>query len=69
MVVTATGDFAYQRPDGIIVCPLSSIRPLQSDRSNTRRRFSISGPDICGVAVSFSGTMISASPVGTNALK
>ena len=72
MVVTATGDFAYQRPDGIIVCPLSSIRPLQSVRSNTRRtrrRFSISGPDICGVAVSFSGTMISASPVGTNALK
>ena len=27
MVVTATGDVAYQRPDGIIVCPLSSLRP------------------------------------------
>ena len=27
MVVTATGDYAYQRPDGIIVCPLSALRP------------------------------------------
>ena len=27
MVVTATGDVAYQRPDGIVVCPLSSLRP------------------------------------------
>ena len=27
MVVTATGDVAYQRPDGIIVCPLSALRP------------------------------------------
>jgi predicted AAA+ superfamily ATPase len=27
MVVTASGDFAYQRPDGIIVCPLSAMRP------------------------------------------
>lgn len=28
MVVTATGDFAYTRPeDGIIVCPLSALRP------------------------------------------
>ena len=27
MVVTATGDFAYQRPDGIIVCPLAALRP------------------------------------------
>lgn len=26
MVVTATGDFAYQRKDGIIVCPLSALR-------------------------------------------
>lgn len=26
MIVTATGDFAYQRPDGIIVCPLSALR-------------------------------------------
>lgn len=27
MVVTATGDCAYQRPDGIIVCPISALRP------------------------------------------
>ena len=27
IVVTATGDSAYQRPDGIIVCPLGALRP------------------------------------------
>lgn len=27
MVITATGDCAYQRPDGVIVCPLSALRP------------------------------------------
>ena len=27
MVVTATGDFAYQRPDGIVVCPIGCLRP------------------------------------------
>ena len=27
MVVTATGDFAYQRPDGIVVCPIGALRP------------------------------------------
>ena len=28
MVVTATGDMAYRRPkDGVIVCPLSALRP------------------------------------------
>lgn len=27
MVVTATGDAAYRRTDGIIVCPLSALRP------------------------------------------
>jgi hypothetical protein len=27
MVVTAVGDCAYQRPDGIIVCPLSALKP------------------------------------------
>ena len=27
MVVTATGDFAYQRPDGIIVCPIGCLKP------------------------------------------
>lgn len=26
MVITATGDCAYQRPDGVIVCPLSALR-------------------------------------------
>ena len=27
MVLTATGEFAYTRPDGVIVCPLSALRP------------------------------------------
>ena len=27
MVLTATGDMAYRRPDGVIVCPLSALRP------------------------------------------
>jgi hypothetical protein len=27
MVITAVGDYAYQRPDGIIVCPLSALKP------------------------------------------
>ena len=27
MIVTATGDCAYQRPDGIIVCPISCLKP------------------------------------------
>ena len=27
MVLTATGDRAYQRPDGILVCPISALRP------------------------------------------
>ena len=27
MVITATGDCAYQRPDGIVVCPLSALSP------------------------------------------
>lgn len=27
MVLTATGDMAYQRPDGILVCPISALRP------------------------------------------
>ena len=27
MVLTAVGDYAYQRPDGIIVCPISALRP------------------------------------------
>lgn len=27
MVITATGVFAYRRPDSIIVCPLSALRP------------------------------------------
>jgi len=27
MIVTATGDYAYRRPDGIIVCPLSALKP------------------------------------------
>jgi hypothetical protein len=22
MIIVATGDFAYQRPDGVIVCPI-----------------------------------------------
>lgn len=27
MVLTATGEFAYTREDGIVVCPLSALRP------------------------------------------
>ena len=27
MVVTATGDFAYQRQDGVMVCPIGCLRP------------------------------------------
>ena len=27
MVVTTVGDYAYQRSDGIIVCPLSALKP------------------------------------------
>ena len=27
MVVTATGDCAYRRTDGIVVCPISALRP------------------------------------------
>ena len=27
MIVTATGDCAYQRKDGIVVCPMSCLRP------------------------------------------
>ena len=27
MVVVATGEFAYQRPDGIIVCPIGCLKP------------------------------------------
>ena len=27
MVLTATGDFAYRREDGVIVCPLSCLKP------------------------------------------
>lgn len=27
MVLTATGDFAYQRPDGVIVCPIGCLGP------------------------------------------
>ena len=27
MVLTAKGAFAYTRPDGVIVCPLSALRP------------------------------------------
>ena len=27
MILTAVGDFAYRRPDGILVCPLSALRP------------------------------------------
>lgn len=26
MIVTASGDFAYQRKDGIIVCPISALK-------------------------------------------
>lgn len=27
MVLTAVGDFAYQRPDGVVVCPISALKP------------------------------------------
>ena len=27
MVLTAVGDYAYQRPDGIIVCPIGCLKP------------------------------------------
>lgn len=27
MIITAAGDVAYRRPDGIIICPLSALRP------------------------------------------
>lgn len=27
MIVTAVGDSAYTREDGIVVCPLSALRP------------------------------------------
>ena len=27
MVLTAVGGFAYRRDDGVIVCPISSLRP------------------------------------------
>lgn len=27
MIVTAVGDFAYRRKDGVLVCPLSALRP------------------------------------------
>lgn len=27
MVLTAVGDFAYRRPDGVIVCPIGCLRP------------------------------------------
>ena len=27
MVLTAVGDYAYQRPDGVIVCPISALKP------------------------------------------
>ena len=27
MVITATGDFAYQRQDGVMVCPIGCLRP------------------------------------------
>ena len=27
MVLTATGDFAYQRPDGVLVCPIGCLKP------------------------------------------
>ena len=29
MVLTAKGAFAYTRPDGVIVCPLSALRPSE----------------------------------------
>ena len=27
MVLTAVGDIAYCRPDGVLVCPISALRP------------------------------------------
>lgn len=27
LVLVADGDIAYRRPDGIIVCPLSALKP------------------------------------------
>lgn len=27
MVLTATGDFSYQRPDGVLVCPIGCLKP------------------------------------------
>ena len=27
MIIVATGDFAYQRPDGIIICPIGALKP------------------------------------------
>jgi len=27
MIIVATGDFAYQHPDGVIVCPIGALRP------------------------------------------
>jgi hypothetical protein len=27
MIVVATGDYAYRRKDGIIVCPVSCLKP------------------------------------------
>ena len=27
MVLTATGDFAYRRDDGVVVCPLGCLKP------------------------------------------
>ena len=27
MVLTATGDFAYRREDGVIVCPIGCLKP------------------------------------------
>ena len=27
MVLTAVGDFAYRRPDDVIVCPIGALRP------------------------------------------
>ena len=27
MVLTAVGDYAYQRPDGVVVCPIGALKP------------------------------------------
>lgn len=27
MIIVATGDFAYQRPDGVIICPIGALGP------------------------------------------